>query len=334
MIWDFYVKIDVLSDTSAVYLPYCLFSGGNAVVPTETEQDSPYRPFDSSQEPIFPPELIMRSGKFRNQNLVFRSENMTWFCPTSLDELLRLKSDYPDAKLVVGNTELGVEMKFKKMAYPTMIQSTKVPELNRINITEEGVCAGASVTLSSLENTLLDMGSNQKTKIYDQIIQMLRWFAGKQIRNVGSIGGNIITGSPISDMNPIFMASNCTLTLASTDKTRVVKLDQSFYTGYRKTILEPDEILLNITIPFTEMNEEFIAFKQARRRDDDIAIVNGAFYYKLNENKTIADARMAFGGLSFVTKMAQNTAHFLRGKPWSQQTFEEAMDILLEGDFI
>ena len=91
-----------------------------------------------------------------------------------------------------------------------------------------------------------------------------RWFAGKQIRNVGTLGGNIITGSPISDLNPIFMASNCTLTLASKDKTRTVKLDQNFYTGYRKSILEPNEILVNITIPFTKENEQFVAFKQVK----------------------------------------------------------------------
>ena len=95
-------------------------------------------------------------------------------------------------------------------------------------------------------------------------IFLYRWFAGKQIRNVGSIGGNIINGSPISDLNPIFMASSCTLTLASKNKTRSVKFDQNFYTGYRKTILEPNEILVNITIPFTKKNEHFVAFKQVR----------------------------------------------------------------------
>ena len=93
---------------------------------------------------------------------------------------------------------------------------------------------------------------------------LFRWFAGKQIRNVGSIGGNIITGSPISDINPIFMASGCKLTLASKHKKRTVDFDQNFYTGYRKSILEPNEILVSITIPFTRQNEYFVAFKQVR----------------------------------------------------------------------
>ena len=251
---------------------------------------------------------------------------MTWFRPTNLNDLLELKESYPDAKLVVGNTELGIEMKFKKQAYPTMIQPNQVPELCKITITEKGVLAGASVTLSNLEKTLEDVIKSKETKcstrIYHEIIQMLRWFAGKQIRNVGSIGGNIITGSPISDLNPIFMASNCLLTLASKDKQRSVRFDSQFYTGYRKTILKSNEILLNILIPFTSQQEHFVAFKQARRRDDDIAIVNGAFYYKLDNESIIKEARMAFGGLSFVSKMALATGEYLKGKPWKPETFE------------
>ena len=98
----------------------------------------------------------------------------------------------------------------------------------------------------------------------NHLLTPFRWFAGKQIRNVGSIGGNIITGSPISDLNPIFMASGCKLTLASKHKKRTVDFDQNFYTGYRKSILEPNEILVSITIPFTRQNEYFVAFKQVR----------------------------------------------------------------------
>lgn len=291
--------------------------------------NSIYKPYDPSQEPIFPPELTLRSKQLSKQTLIFRKNDMTWFRPTSLEELLTLKNKYPEAKLVVGNTELGIEMKFKKMAYPVMIQPNKVAELNDISITDEGICVGASVTLSSMEQVLMDHVGTFKGRVFEQIIQMLRWFAGKQIRNVGSVGGNIITGSPISDLNPIFMAANCELTLASKDKQRRVRFDQNFYTGYRKSVLEPHEVLVNITIPFTKENEHFVAFKQARRRDDDIAIVNGAFFYSLSNDKVISEARMAFGGLSFVTKMALKAGQYLAGKTWNQSTFEEALEILL-----
>ena len=195
---------------------------------------------------------------------------------------------------------------------------------------------GSSVTLNTLKitlETLIDSRPNYTTRIFQQIVEMLRWFAGEQIRNVGSVGGNIMTGSPISDLNPIFMASKALLTLASfKDKTtfRQVPLDQHFYTGYRKTLLEPQEILVNILIPFTKRNEHFVAFKQARRRDDDIAIVNGAFFYQVDRHNVITEAQMAFGGLSYMTKLASQTCAYLKGKYWYPHTFEQAMDVLLE----
>ncbi len=162
---------------------------------------------------------------------------------------------------------------------------------------------------------------------------------GKQIRNVGSVGGNIMTGSPISDLNPIFMASHCELTVASKAKgQRKVKFDHTFYTGYRKTVLAPDEILVDMIIPFTRPGEHFVAFKQARRRDDDIAIVNGAFFFGFDEGqgqdqdqtRIIKEARMSYGGLSYITKMALKAAKTIKGQLWSSDTFEAAMDVLRE----
>ena len=85
-----------------------------------------FRPYDPTQEPIFPPELRVNARNFSSQSLVFRTDRMTWLRPTALEDLLHLKKKFPDAKLVVGNTELGVEIKFKKCFYPVMIQPTKV----------------------------------------------------------------------------------------------------------------------------------------------------------------------------------------------------------------
>ena len=77
-------------------------------------------------------------------------------------------------------------------------------------------------------------------------------------RNVAAIGGNIMTGSPISDLNPILMAANCTLKIASIDKEYEVQLDDKFYSGYRRNIVQHDEILVSIKIPFTSQNQHFI----------------------------------------------------------------------------
>ncbi|CAB4068821.1 XDH [Lepeophtheirus salmonis] len=113
---------------------------------------------------------------------------------------------------------------------------------------------------------------------------MLKWFASKQIRNVGSIAGNIMTGSPISDLNPILIAAGCLLIFKSKNQegSRHLELNEKFYTSYRKNLARKDEVLISILIPFSSENEFFTSYKQSRRRDDDIAIVNSAFYFKFD----------------------------------------------------
>lgn len=172
-------------------------------------EPSKFQPYDSSQEPIFPPELLL-TDTFDRSSLQFYGDRVTWHRPTKLTELLNIKQNYPDARIVVGNTEIGVETKFKHFHYPVLVLANQIEELNQIKILEDGVSFGASVTLSDLEDTLRSLIEKQpefETRIYATIIEMLNWFAGKQIRNVASVGGNIMTGSPISDLIPIFVAA-------------------------------------------------------------------------------------------------------------------------------
>jgi xanthine dehydrogenase iron-sulfur cluster and FAD-binding subunit A len=142
---------------------------------------------------------------------------------------------------------------------------------------------------------------------------------GKQIRNVAAVGGNIMTGSPISDLNPILMAAGAVLTLQSAaGGRRDVPFDAAFYTGYRRNIVRPDEVLVSIRLPFPPSPRHFFtAYKQARRRDDDIAIVNAAFSVHVEPLAggpvRIAGLRMAFGGMAPTTVLAERTAAQLVG---------------------
>ena len=111
-----------------------------------------------------------------------------------------------------------MEVKFKNCLYPVIIQPTRIEELTDIKYEEKGIRLGSAVTLSDIETALKDQIATQpeyKTRVFAAIVEMLRWFAGKQIRNVAAVGGNIMTGSPISDLNPLFMAANCELELCS-----------------------------------------------------------------------------------------------------------------------
>lgn len=301
----------------------------------ETEDDNlineRFLPYDPSQEPIFPPELLLEKDK-KPENLVFRGKHVTWYRPTSLDEVLEIKSKFPEAKLVNGNTEVGLEIKFKDRLYPVIIHSSHVKELREIVPENDGLKVGGCATLDDVEEAckrLVKTLPEYKHGVLLAMIEMMRWFAGKQVRNVASIGGNIMTGSPISDLNPILMAAKCRLEVASVSNKRVILMDDKFFTSYRKTCLRSDEVLLSIKVPFTERNEYFQAFKQAKRRDDDIAIVNAAFKVSLKGN-VIEDATMCYGGLAHVTKMANKSMQSLRGKIVNENTLRATLGTICE----
>lgn len=170
---------------------------------------SEFVPYDRSQDPIFPPALKL-SDQLDRQSLLFRNGRTEWHRPTTLRQLVQLKGRHPEARLVVGNTEVGVEVKFKHVHCPVLICANRVPELNEVRRTERGLRVGASVSLSSLQEHLRVAVAEEephRTRVFSAVLKMLHFFAGRQIRNVASVGGNIMTGSPISDLNPIFLAA-------------------------------------------------------------------------------------------------------------------------------
>ena len=147
--------------------------------------------------------------------------------------------------------------------------------------------------------------------------QMIRWFASNQIRNVAALAGNICTASPISDLNPVLMALGASLKLASLDgsnkaSTRIVKM-REFFLGYRKVDMKENEILQEIIVLSTRKYEYVRAFKQARRRDDDISIVNACFrinFENPNEEShstVISEMYCAYGGMAPTSSCCQTS---------------------------
>ncbi|KAL9964449.1 hypothetical protein ACROYT_G028093 [Oculina patagonica] len=271
------------------------------------------------------------------KGLFIKGDNITWIRPTALEELLELKKKYPQAQLVVGNTGIGIQMKFNNQDYPILIAPTHIPELKAVERTADGIKFGASVTLSTLEDVLKDALRTlpeHKTRWFAAILYMLKWFAGHQIRNVVALGSNIMTANPTSDLNPVLMAARCTLLLVTAGgNARKVKLDENFFTGYKKTILEPSEVLLNILIPFTEQREYVFTIKQARRREHDVAIVNAAMrvlFEKQTSLWQIKDCSFSFGGMNDTTVMAMKTMKGLIGRMWSDNILQDAYQLLAE----
>ncbi|XP_010130959.1 PREDICTED: xanthine dehydrogenase/oxidase-like, partial [Buceros rhinoceros silvestris] len=292
---------------------------------------SEFQPLDPTQEPIFPPELITQSNKQPKQ-LCFKGERVMWIQPTSLKELVALKSQYPNAKLVVGNTEVGIEMRLKNMLYPVILAPAWISEMNAVQHTETGVTFGAACTLSSVEEVLRKAVAElppYKTEVFQAVLEQLRWFAGPQIRNVAALGGNIMTASPISDLNPVLMASGSKLTLVSNGGKRTITMDEKFFTGYRKTIVKPEEILLSVEIPCTKKGEYFSAFKQASRREDDIAIVTCGMRVLFQEGSSqVEEIKLSYGGMAPTTVLALKTCQELKGRDWNEKLLQDACRLL------
>ncbi|XP_066529339.1 xanthine dehydrogenase/oxidase isoform X2 [Hoplias malabaricus] len=290
-----------------------------------------FKPLDPTQEIIFPPEL-MSLGKQPPRSLRFTGERVLWIQPSSLKELLELKAVYPEAKLVVGNTEIGIEMKFKNLLYPVILAPAYIHELRSIQYTENGIEFGASVTLSVLEEELREAIKklpSYKTEVFKAVLEQLRLFAGQQIRNVAAIGGNIMTASPISDLNPVFMAACCKLTLMSKEGKRILHMDDKFFTAYRKTAVKPEEILLSIEIPYTRKGQYFSAFKQSLRKEDDIAIVTCGMNVIFQEGSNIVKGiKLSYGGMAPTTILATVTCNSLIGRQWNDEMVEDACTFL------
>jgi len=285
----------------------------------------------SVNELIFPSELQLRKIMPLKLDGV---GGIKWYRPIDLRHLLNLKSRYPDAKLVVGNTEVGIEMKLKNAQYKILIAATHVPELNTLKINNEGLEIGASVRLTELQQFLKLAISERKaheTSACKALLEQLKWFAGKQIKNVAFVGGNICTASPISDLNPLWMASGATFQIINYEGTIRTVMSKNFFLGYRKVNLGKSEILLSVFLPWTRSFEFVKEFKQAHRRDDDIALVNSGTRVFLKENVddySVIDASIVFGGVGPVSLAASQTEAFLIGKVWNKKLLDDALHLL------
>ena len=292
-------------------------------------------------QPIFPPSL----HDYEPRSLVIESGGVAWYQPISLEELLGQKASFPKAKLVVGNTEVGIEVKYKAMEYPVLINPGKVRELLVLEVGSvsgvRGVTAGASVTInrlrqfiSNLETEFTEKDTAFLLRGLSSIRNMLTWFASNQIRNVACIGGNIVTASPISDLNPMLLTCGASLILTRRVEgvlTRRVLPIKEFFLSYRRVDLADDEILESVFIPFTSEFEFVVPFKQARRREDDISIVTCGIRYLLspsvgcgNSTWGITSCTLAFGGMAPTTVAATKTAAELENQAWTVGTIENA----------
>lgn len=236
-----------------------------------------------------------------------------FFRPTSLAELFALRSRHPQAKLVAGATEIGVELNKKFRKFPSLISVEGVPELTRVTSTPAEWRIGAAATLTAVEDALGDE--------YPSVAKMLAVFASRQIRNRATMGGNLVTASPIGDCAPVLLTLDASVVLGSTLGERKLPFD-GFFTGYRQTQLRPDEVMKEIVLPrggLAKGTARRVDFqKVSHRRELDISIVAAAFCVDVDASGVVRKARIAYGGVAVMPLRAKQAEAALEGKKLSE----------------
>ncbi len=266
----------------------------------------------SQQEPA----IIRQLQSISQDSLHIQTQEQEYFRPKDLQEALLLKSKYPDAILIAGSTDVALRVTKGHELLEKIIDLSGIEELKRIEETLDDLTIGSGVTLT-------DVQSHVK-KTFPALFEMLSVFGAQQIRNIATLGGNIGTASPISDLPPVLMAYNASVVLESLRGRRIVSFD-NYIVGYRKTERAPDELILAVQIPKLFHEAIVKCYKISKRKDLDISTVSAGFRLEMGKGNGIRLLKLVYGGMADRTKRATATEQFLLGKKWERKTIEKAL---------
>ena len=237
-----------------------------------------------------------------------------FFSPTSTADLAELLLEYPQAKLLAGGTDLCLEFTQFLRDAEILIYTGRVGDMSQVKLTDRSLELGAAVTYSQAKDSLVEL--------YPDLHELIERLGSLQIRNQGTIAGNIGNASPIGDMPPVLIALNAQLLLRRGDQTRLVAVED-YFVKYKVTVLQTSEFIERIYIPRAPAQQLFRAYKISKRLEDDISTTCGAFSLKVDQG-TVSDIRIAFGGMAEIPKRAKHCERALRNQLWCPQTIELA----------
>lgn len=244
------------------------------------------------------------------------SSSKNFINPISIEKLSQAIIGNPQAKLLAGGTDLVLDITQGLQQFDKIIYLGGVQELLQIIETDDELRLGAAVSYEKAEVVL--------SKAYPDFKLHLERLGSKQIRNVGTIGGNVANASPIGDMPPALVAIDASLVLQKGDTLRTVKIDD-FYTGYKQTVLETGEFLREIIIPKNKLQHQLKIYKVSKRYADDISAICVAFYVGVDGQK-ITSIRIAMGGMAATVKRASNCENVLLNQDLTTNLLNKAQD--------
>jgi len=253
--------------------------------------------------------------------LELRSANGKYYAPRSIAELCSLLDVNPEAVMVAGATDVGLWVTKQHRRLETVIYLGEVVELKQIHDDDDGdgLSIGATVSYTDASSVI--------SALHPVFLPLIQRIGGTQVRNAGTIGGNIANGSPIGDMPPGLIAAGARLVLCSSKGRRCINLED-YFISYGKQDLHAGEFVAQILLPPPQDNQLFEIYKVSKRFEQDISAVCGAFSMQVEES-TISNARVCFGGMAATPKRATACEQALEGKTWNQETIDLAMQAML-----
>lgn len=295
----------------------CRCTGYGPIIETAMALGRPKNPQDNSQklQTLQHDELIEFTA-----NVYGASK--TFFIPQTLTQLADVANENPDAVFLAGGTDVGLWVTKQHRELDKIIYIGAVKALDKVEGSETHLNIGAGVkysdALANLEQLYPDMGD------------VMRRLGSVQIRNLGTIGGNIANGSPIGDMPPLLIAADATLVLQKGSEIRALLLED-YFLEYGKQDREPGEFVKAIEIPKPRPHQKFFAYKISKRFEQDISALCVGISFEQVDG-VCRDVRIAFGGMAATPKRAAACEAIINGARWNKETVEQAM-AALETDF-
>jgi len=266
-------------------------------------------------------KIIKMLSKIKDRDIEICFDNKKYFAPKSLKNLKRILKKNSNTKFLSGGTDLSLEVTKQRGEIEKIISLNSVKELKFIKKTRKFIEIGSGVSLYEFQNVI--------KSYYPDFYNILKRYGSVQIRNVGTLAGNIVTASPIGDSLPLLLSLDSRIKIQTSKSIKIVPLSE-FFLSYRKTKLKKGEFLYSVEIPINKQNH-FRAYKISRRFDDDISSVCASFNFLIKKN-IILKAKIAYGGMSEIPKRASKIEKALTNSVFSEDTFYKAKN-LIDDDF-
>ncbi len=267
---------------------------------------------------IYPSKKLSILELSRKESIEVNTGEHVFYEPLTLKEALKLKDENLDSKLLLGGTDMHVMCNKRDFNPNKIIYLSNLNELKNIEIKNNHLIMGAAVTLSEFEI--------YASQYYPGLKEFLELFASPQIKNIGTVVGNIANGSPIGDTLPFLFVMEADVTLESVKGKRTININ-TLYKGYRSLAMDLNEIITHVNIPLLSKDEILRLYKVSKRKHLDISSFSAAIKLRQKEG-IIQSISIAFGGVGPTIQRITEVEKYLCGKRIGEDVFEEAVNLM------